>query len=98
MVIVRSGEHQREASSKQGVRQRCSLSPLLFNGYNQRGLHDVREEIDNRADIRVHAHKIDLIRFTDDIAVVGGKGLDNMNDFVYLGNRITSYGCSKREM
>lgn len=35
-----------------------------------RGLDDVGEEIDNTADIKFHDYKIDMIRFTDVIAVL----------------------------
>lgn len=35
-AVVRCGEHQQEAITSMGVRQDCSLSPILLNGYIQK--------------------------------------------------------------
>lgn len=58
------------ANIKQGIRHKCSVLPLLFSTYIQRGLDGVREDIHNRAGIKVHGNKNDMIWFIDDIAVL----------------------------
>jgi hypothetical protein len=66
VAVVRCGEHQEESNIRQGVRQGCSLSPVLFNGYIQRGLDKVREKLEGVGGVRIQGEKVDLVRFADD--------------------------------
>lgn len=67
--IIKGDSKEEIAKIKKGVRQGCSLSPYLFNVYIQDAIDKIREE--KSRGISIQGHKIDMIRFADDIAVLG---------------------------
>lgn len=69
-AVIRCGSHNEEAAIQQGVRQGCSLSPILFNLYIQKAMDEVRAALIDTHGVRVHGEKIDMIRFADDIALI----------------------------
>lgn len=66
--VISCGNAIAEANISKGVRQGCSLSPVLFNLYIQKAIDRVREEV--KVGISVQGEKIDMIRFADDIAII----------------------------
>jgi len=54
----------------QGVRQECSLSPLLFNLYIQYVINEALEDIHVQEGVKVGGVLIPAIRFADDQAMV----------------------------
>lgn len=58
-----------EARIRQGVRQGCCLSAMLFNCYIQYAMDEVRETMNDWPGIKINGIKIDMIRYTDDIAL-----------------------------
>ena len=69
-AVVKKGIHVKEACIRQGVRQGCSLSPVLFNAYIQAGLDEMSEQLRDRGGVKINGLKINMIRFADDIAIL----------------------------
>lgn len=67
-VIIKSGETEKEAKIRQGVRQGCALSPVLFNIYMEDALRKVREQ--KKIGIKFGNKTIDMLRFADDMAAL----------------------------
>lgn len=53
-----------------GVRQRCLLTPIIFNAYIQEATDKTKEE--TNLDIKINCQGISMLRFTDDIAIIVG--------------------------
>uniref|UniRef100_A0A8D8R613 Craniofacial development protein 2 n=1 Tax=Cacopsylla melanoneura TaxID=428564 RepID=A0A8D8R613_9HEMI len=68
-AVFECNENTSEARIRQGVRQGCCLSPVLFNCYIQKALDEVRTEMSEWDGIRVEGIKVDMIRYADDIAL-----------------------------
>ena len=143
-AVVRVEGHEREASIQKGVRQGCSLSPLLFNLYIEQAINEVKEKFGDG--VTVQGEVIKTLRFADDIVVLsesaedledllngmnetlkaynmkinkgktkvmecsrkksgkagdirlGNEMLKEVNEFTYLGSRITWDGRSKADI
>lgn len=54
-----------EARIRQGVRQGCCLSAMLFTCYIQHAMDEVRETMNDWTGIKINGIKIDMIRYTD---------------------------------
>ena len=138
-------EHKKEALIRKGVRQGCSLSPLLFNLYMELAVNDVKEQF--RFGVTVQGEKIKMLRFADDIVIlaeskkdleetmngidevlrkkyrvkinknktkvmkcsrnnkdgllnvkIGGEKIMEVEEFCYLGSRITKDGRSRSDI
>ncbi|KAL1446687.1 hypothetical protein WDU94_006588 [Cyamophila willieti] len=68
-AVFECNENTTEARIRQGVRQGCCLSPVLFNCYIQKALDEVRTEMSEWPGIKVEGIKVDMIRYADDIAL-----------------------------
>ncbi|KAI5738724.1 hypothetical protein M8J77_010460 [Diaphorina citri] len=68
-AVFECGDCVSEAKIRQGVRQGCCMSAILFNCYIQKALDEMREEMSEWPGIKVHGQKIDMIRYADDIAL-----------------------------
>jgi len=90
-VFVRIGESLSESCMiGRGVRQGCTLSPLLCNLYDEAMMREALYEIE--CGIKVGGHMIKTVRIADDKAVVASseKGLQELMDNI---NRVTQkYG------
>lgn len=53
---------------RKGVRQGCTLSPYIFNAYIQEAINIIRKKI--HLGVKMNGREIDMLRFTDDIAVI----------------------------
>ena len=143
-AMIRIEGEEGEANIKKGVRQGCSLSPVLFNLYIENAIKEVKEKF--KAGVTVHGERIKMLRFADDIVLVAEKqddleeilnGLENVlnesysmrinksktkvmvcnrcehknldikigtekiqevEEFCYLGSKITKDGRSKRDI
>ncbi|MGX9339103.1 reverse transcriptase domain-containing protein, partial [Pantoea dispersa] len=69
---------ERTVQIRKGVRQGCSLSPLLFNAYVEEAMKEVKEKFPTG--VKVQGERISMIRFADDIALLADskEELDNM--------------------
>ncbi|XKL65583.1 hypothetical protein PGB90_009003 [Kerria lacca] len=56
-----------EARIRKGVRQGCSLSPILFNLFIEKVIEKMNER---RSGVSIHGQKVRTIRFADDIAIL----------------------------
>ena len=71
-AAVRIGEDTTEKCSiGRGVRQGCSLSPMLFNLYAERMVKEAMERT-GKAGIKVGMRTVNAIRFADDKAIIAG--------------------------
>jgi hypothetical protein len=68
MAVVKCGGIEKEAWIKKGVRQGCSLSPLIFNTYIEEALNEVREKMD--VGVTIQGEKVDMLCFADYIVVL----------------------------
>lgn len=68
VAVVRMEEEEREAKVRKGVRQGCSISPLIFNLYVEEAINKVKDKGD--WGINVQGRKIKMLRFADDIAII----------------------------
>lgn len=66
--IVEIGENKQEASIKQGVRQGCPLSPLIFNIFIESAIRKINEA--GNGGVKMNGEIIRFIRFADDIAAL----------------------------
>ena len=67
-VVIQWKGEESEAKIRNGVRQGCSLSPMLFNVYVEDALMEVRRRME--VGISIQGEMIDMLRFADDIAVL----------------------------
>ncbi|KAL1447191.1 hypothetical protein WDU94_013942 [Cyamophila willieti] len=87
-AVYTCGEYAEEAKIRQGVRQGCCISTLLFNCYIQKALDETRKELESWPGIKVNGTKIDMIRYADDIALIAPSeeelktALDTMNNIL----------------
>ena len=64
-AVIRIEGEEREAAVHKGVRQGCSLSPLLFNLYIEQAMQEIKEEYGKG--VMVQGEEIKTLRFADDI-------------------------------
>ena len=57
--------YQKEASTRKGVRQGCSLSPSLLNLYSEEAINKIKN-----IDVKVHGGTIKILRFADDTSLL----------------------------
>ena len=65
---MRVGEVEISAEVKRGVRQGCTLSPVLFNLYIEEAMNRIREKAN--LGVKVGGKGVEWLRFADDIAVL----------------------------
>ena len=73
-ATIRFEGQEGEANIKKGVRQGCSLSPVLFNIYIENAIKEVKKKF--RAGVTIHGERIKMLRFADDIVLVAEKCSD----------------------
>lgn len=66
--LIKIEGHERQAAIKKGVRQGCSLSPILFNIYVEEAIKEVKDKY--RTGVKIQGKRIPMIRFADDIAML----------------------------
>lgn len=59
---------QNESRIKKVVRQRCTLSPLLFNAYIQEAINTIRYR--TQLGIKLNLHRINILKFADGIEIL----------------------------
>lgn len=57
---MRYGEYEQKDKIQQGVRQGCSLSPVLLNTYIQTALEETRDNVNEIREIEVQGGEIDI--------------------------------------
>ncbi|HCF9438094.1 TPA: hypothetical protein NI641_006407, partial [Pseudomonas aeruginosa] len=73
-AVIRLEGHEREASVGKGVRQGCSLSPMLFNLYIEQAVKESKEKFG--IGIKVQGEEIKTLRFADDIVILSETAKD----------------------
>ena len=66
---IRLDNCEEEAKIRKGVRQGCSLSPIIFNMYIEEAMNKVKEGSCNEG-IKIHGERIIMLRFADDIVLL----------------------------
>ncbi|MGX9339093.1 RNA-directed DNA polymerase, partial [Pantoea dispersa] len=67
-AVIRIEGNEREAVIEKGVRQGCSLSPMLFNLYIEQAVKETKEKFGEG--IKVQGEEIKTLRFADDIVIL----------------------------
>src|SRR5215469_7717615 len=67
-VVRYNGEDSGEAEIGRGVRQGCSLSPLLFNIYSETLMKEVKKRV--KGGIKVGGEMLKMIRYADDQVIL----------------------------
>ena len=88
-AMIRIEGEEREATVHKGVRQGCSLSPLLFNLFIEHAMLEIKEEYGKG--VMVQGDEIKTLRFADDIVILSESGEDledmlNSMEFVLKSN------------
>lgn len=65
--VVKIQDKVKGAKINKGVRQGCTLSPIIFNVDIQEAIDKIKE--DTNLGININGQKISMLRFTDDIAL-----------------------------
>jgi len=68
LAVIEIQDNVEEAKINKGVRQGCTLSPIIFNAYIQEAIKKIKE--DTNLGIIVNGHKISMLRFADDMALI----------------------------
>lgn len=68
LKVIKIQDNVEEAKINKGVRQGCTPSPIIFNAYIQEAIEKIKE--DTNLGIIVNGHKISMLRFADDIALI----------------------------
>jgi len=76
---------EKEARIKKGVRQCCSLLPLIFNTYIEETLNEVSEKMD--VGVTIQGEKVEMLRFADDIVVLA-EDKDELERFLIEMDRV----------
>ena len=66
ITSIKIKESKREAAIRKGVRQGCKLSPLVFTIYIKQAINECKEYCTR---IKVNRMRIQMLRFTDGIAI-----------------------------
>lgn len=77
IAIIKMGDIQKESTIKKGVGQGCILSLLIFNAYIQGAIDTIRDR--TQLGIKVNGHRIDMLRFADDIMTIAKNEKDFSN-------------------
>lgn len=85
-AVYECNESVAEARIRQGVRQGCCLSAMLFNCYIQKA-NEMRDEMNGWSGIKVHGTKIDMIRYADDIELIA-ESEDELKEALKVMNNI----------
>ena len=101
-AVVRIEGEERKAEVHKGVRQGCSLSPLLFNLYIEQAIQEIKEEYGKG--VMVQGEEIKTLRFADDIVMLSESREDledNMlkgTDFILKNNYEMSNNKTKTKV
>lgn len=66
-TVIEIGEEKGKAKIRQGVRQGCPLSPLIFNLFIEQAIRKVDSDLGG---VKINGCNIQFIRFADDIAAL----------------------------
>ena len=86
-AVVRVDNEEGESKIGKGVRQGCSLSPIIFNLYIEEAIRQVKEG--PQIGVKIQGEKIAMIRFADDIAILAENG-KNLQDTLYHMKEVMS--------
>lgn len=79
---------KKEANIRQGVRQGCPLSPILFNLFIEVAINEVKE---NTLGVIINGQQIHSIRFSDDIALLANSEKDTNQILNYLDSTLNKF-------
>jgi hypothetical protein len=68
IAVIRIDDQEEESKIGKGVRQGCSLSPIIFNLFIEEAINQIKE--DPEAGVKIQGERITMIRCADDIAVI----------------------------
>jgi len=68
LAVIRIQDEEEEVKINRGVRQGCTLSPIIFNAYIQEAVDIINENA--KLGIKINGQKISMLRFADDIALI----------------------------
>jgi len=67
-AVIRIQDEEEEVKINRGVRQCCTLSPIIFNVYIQEAIDMIKEYAN--LGIKINGQKICMLRFANDIALI----------------------------
>jgi len=88
---VKIKQSKREAAIREGMRQGCNLSPFVFNTYIGKAINEYKEYCTG---IKVNGVKIQMLRFTVDIAIIAQdeinlkRTLENLDDILQSDHKM----------
>ncbi|KAI5631681.1 reverse transcriptase (RNA-dependent DNA polymerase) domain-containing protein [Phthorimaea operculella] len=73
-TVIEIGQEKGQARIRQGVRQGCPLSPLIFNIFIETAIKKIIDS--GKGGVKFNGENIQFIRFADDIAAIGRDAIE----------------------
>lgn len=91
-TIIEVGEEREKANIRQGVRQGCSLSPLIFNVYIEGAIKKIIQS--SNQGVNFNGERIMFVRFADDIAALAESSYDLEKLLNIMNNTFQEFAMS----
>jgi hypothetical protein len=86
-ILIKIKESERKATIRNGVRQGCNISPLLFNIHTEQIVNECKEYCTG---INLYGMKIQMPRFADDVVIIAQDKINLKRALESLGDILKS--------